>query len=122
MFTLNVHSLFSAEYFEIGSSFPNNDDEENATGKLTIEIGDFLPKVWLPEQFSIESTTESSVTTLDTHMEKETKFDVVRNLLHSIGRKDQPQDNVRLQRFDNLCTSRSSNYILSTVAWHKLKR
>lgn len=75
----------------------------------------------LPEQFSIESTTENSVTTPDTQIEKETKFDVLRNLLqHSICRKDQPQDNVRLQRFDNLCTSRSSNYILSAVAWHKL--
>lgn len=81
----------------------------------------FIPKILLHEDSSTESPTKRSTATRKTQIKKETKFDVVSNLLHSICGKPHSLQHNRLQRFDNLCTSQSSKYILSTVVWHKLR-
>lgn len=65
-----------------------------------------------------ESPMQTYTASIGAEINKETNFDVVCNLIHSISRK--LNSHQQLNIFAKLCQSPSSNYILSAVAWHKL--
>lgn len=111
-------SLLSGDYIENVNSYRKVHEGYEDTSTDTSNL---IPEFSLHEEISIESPTQTSIR--GTQINKETNYDVLCNLIHFIGRQQHSNDaqrHNRMQIFDNNCTSRSFNPILSSVVWHKL--